>query len=50
MSIAELTQAYLDGTQAALTTEHVARLNRLARHQADVKRELEARSERALIR
>jgi hypothetical protein len=45
MSIAELTQAYVDGTQAAQTTEHVGRLNRLARHQANVKRELGARGE-----
>jgi uncharacterized protein YwqG len=45
MSIAELTQAYVDGTQAAQTTEHVGRLNRLARHRENIKRELGARGE-----
>jgi hypothetical protein len=45
LCVAELAQAYVDGVQAADTTEHIGRKNRLARQRWKIVQELKARGE-----
>jgi len=45
LTVAELAQAFIASVQAAAATEHVGRINRLARQQAAIMQELRARGE-----
>jgi uncharacterized protein YwqG len=45
MSAAELAQSFVDGAQAKEGTGHVGRLNRLSRHQWNIRQALKARGE-----